>query len=501
MDKQKISRQLHRLAQEEIPDTMNLWPKIHGQLKRKPKPRSFSLAHALSVFVMTMLVAVGGYAAYQTGNTADPVAPTLGTELNLVQSSEAMTASVDWVYADSSIIAIQYSVIYNPDFVNDSLYIDTVLRNSTDLLSPYRGGAEPVILTDGSVKYTGYSFFSTFCICDQPTTFAVTFDIYAQQFILMDVSPTVPPPANFTATPVPFEGQIITATPFGEFEQSVSPTETPSQMGSPFDMPTVPPPDWMTIEPSLIPPMQFTPTPVQIANYASFSFNFDLTFNPTISRQGGNTEAESNERLMSIQNLTVTPLRTSFELCYQYPDLMGTWYPKVAVDTGFAPADAQRYSPIIETMLEDYGTLYEASEETIFIPSALNWQMSLNGIDHTNCIPLSSFAAIDPEANELDIRVDYLYRETDPTDLAVWNNDVDFFASRGISVQYELSRGNVPELSENVLLYPLLDIGSIMVTIQDYPETMTLEDASSFVRSNMLKERLEGDWSFHITLE
>ena len=517
MDKQKISRQLHRLAQEEVPDTMNLWPKMQAQLKRKSKPRSFSLAHALSVFVMTMLVAVGGYVAYQTNNVSDPVAPSYGVEPNLIQTDGAVTASIDWAYADENIIAIQYSLIYNPEFFSQALYVDSRLNSYGYWFPSYAMGLEPEPLEDGNVRYTGYTYYSMvyFPELEELESLDVRFDMmliegWDESSTQMGVLATVPPP-DFTATPIPFNNNM--AAPISlDSNATVTPTPVGQSIatGTPFGEfePTVPPPDTFSIEPSLIPPVDFN-TESMIAYgtlpAASFGFTFNLPVHESRTGQAAEAELESNGSAISIQNLLVTPIMTSFELCYQYPDLLGTWYPSVAVDTGFAPPDAQRYSPIIETMRAQFGKVYMAGIDEAFTSaepwSSYDWEFNLDPITHINCAPMRSFAPFSEDSTALDIRVDYLYRETDPLDLTVWNNDIDFFAARGFTLRYELLRPNDEVTGANILLRPVGDIGEVMVTLHDYPDSMTLAEATEYVSANMLKERLEGDWSFHITLD
>jgi hypothetical protein len=535
MDKQQLSRQLHRLAQEEIPDNMNLWPRIQGQLKRKSKPRSFSLAYALSAFVMISLVGIGGFIAYRSASvtTQEAVSPSQASDLNIVQTIGGVTMSLDWAYADAHLISLQYSVIYNPQEVTLPDFGMVSLRTADGLILPQdnNGGGGGGGGDDTSVRFTNQVNFDASAIQGNPESLDLVLLVqYQETFQSFEFPATVLPPAEglngpkdiSTATPIPFGGTGIdefslTATSIiGTATAMVQVTATPLPFnGDPFALtatqlintataeaqasimpPTVPPPNHVqVIEPSLIPPMQFTPTPVPANPANIFAFSFTVPFYPAKTGRVTATNYGSNTVTASVENVRITPAMTKFDFCYTLPNQDELWMPKLGIDTGFAPSLSNMSSAATRGL--DGQSLYPV------------YTTESRVVDNRACLPMFSYAPFSLEASEMDIQLDYIYAAAEPTDPATWAADEAFFKERGFDLTYAyvpLTAGaeqefyNEPRPS-NVIVYPLPELGALLITLRDYPDSFNEEwEATNYIYDHMLKSRIEGHWNFHVTL-
>jgi hypothetical protein len=647
MDKQQLSRQLHRLAQEEVPDTMNLWPRIQGQLKRKSKPRSFSFAYAMSALVMIMLVGIGGFVAYRSASVTsqEAVSPNQATPLSMSQTIGGVTMSLDWAYADAHLISLQYTVVYNPQEVSLPNFSIVNLRTADGQLIPLdnNGGGGGGGGGDGSsVSFSNQVNFDASVIQGNPESLNLVLLVqYTESVESYEIQfqPTVPPPAEglnepkdistatpivygivtaleptnlrigpatdyplaatlpagtrlqvlaqngdgqwynvrlddgregwvssnlvqleATATPLPYNGdafsltatslvQTATATAMGQ----VAATDTPDffqltatslvatatatylagfndfsltateiidaatisalMTNDPFSLtatslvqtatatampPTVPPPNQIqVIEPSLIPPMQFTPTPVPANPLNLFAFSFSVPFYPAKTGEVTATNYGSNTIVASVENVSITPAMTKFDLCYTLPSGDSLWTPKIGLDTGFAPSLGNMSAAITRGL--DGQSLYPAQALT-----------SLASDDRRSCWQMISYAPFSPEANEMDIQLDYLYRPVDGTDPATWAADEAFFKERGFDLSYayvplvagaEQEFYNEPRPS-NVIVYPIPESGALLITLRDYPDSFAEEwEAINYIYDHMLKERVDGHWNFHVTVE
>jgi uncharacterized protein YgiM (DUF1202 family) len=609
MDKQQLSRQLHRLAQEEIPDTMNLWPRLQGQLKRKSKPRSFSFAYALSAFVMISLVGIGGFIAFRGASvtTGEAVSPSQASDLNIVQTIGGVTMSLDWAYADAHLISVQYSVIYNPQEVTLPDFGMVSLRTADGLILPQDnngGGGGGGGGDDTSVRFTNQVNFDASAIQGNPESLDLVLLVqYQESFQSFEFPATVPPPAEglngpkdiSTATPLPFGGTVTgivvseeevnlregpstiyspivtmtggvpvqilmqtadsqwynvrladgtegwisaafvqiqpTATPMpfngdpfaltatsiiGTATAMVQVTATPLPFnGDPFALtatqlintataeaqasilpPTVPPPNHVqVIEPSLIPPMQFTPTPVPANPANIFAFSFTVPFYPAKTGQVVATNYGSNTVTASVENVSITPAMTKFDFCYTLPNQDELWMPKIGLDTGFAASLGNMSSAATRGL--DGQSLYPV------------YTTESRVVDNRACLPMFSYAPFSLEASEMDIQLDYIYSAAEPTDPATWAADEAFFKERGFDLSYafvpivvgaEQEFYNEPRPS-NVLVYPLPESGALLITLRDYPDSFNEEwEATNYIYDHMLKNRIEGHWNFHVTV-
>ncbi len=115
MDERQLRQTLHTLAQQEVSDDMNLWPKIHDELitPRHVRP-ALRLGRLAAVLALLLMVAAAAYAVDRLLQTGDPGLDALQqanliTELGLTQTQGAVTVTLEYAYADANRISIVYS--------------------------------------------------------------------------------------------------------------------------------------------------------------------------------------------------------------------------------------------------------------------------------------------------------------------------------------------------------------------------------------------------------
>jgi len=147
---EKLKQILSQIAERDIPDTLDLWQPIQTQLEEQPmrtRP-TFRLMRVAIAIAILLLFSLISYALYQN-SIHDPglsgaEAADLFTYLDMSQTVDDVTVTLNWAYADANRIALSYETRYDRNIVGDSIgVIDTLLIDKTSdipLINRFGGG-------------------------------------------------------------------------------------------------------------------------------------------------------------------------------------------------------------------------------------------------------------------------------------------------------------------------------------------------------------------------
>lgn len=150
MNDNQLKQLLRQIAERDIPDDIDLWQPIQTQLEGQPMRTqpTFRLIRLAIAVVILLLVSLISYAVYQN-SIHDPglsgaKAADLFTYLDISQTADDVTVTLNWAYADAHRIALSYETSYDREIVGDRIgVIDTLLidKNSdTPLINAFGGG-------------------------------------------------------------------------------------------------------------------------------------------------------------------------------------------------------------------------------------------------------------------------------------------------------------------------------------------------------------------------
>lgn len=177
MDEQSLQHYLNEIAQEEIPDDMNLLSEIKTQLQKQSAPAirpMMILARVATVLLVFGLMGASGYALFYQFLYTDPSIPE--QELTLIgesQTVEDVTVTLDWVYADVHRAAVLFTTEYNVDtpFVGE-FTADVTLQTTDGIFIPqsFDGGGGGGSDTPSDTRRVSSSFnFDTAMLSDIST--------------------------------------------------------------------------------------------------------------------------------------------------------------------------------------------------------------------------------------------------------------------------------------------------------------------------------------------
>lgn len=176
---------LEDIAQQEIPDDMNLWNDIQEQLEKPAPRRSRTMMGAIRLAAILLLVMIPAvaYGFYQTFDGGDPGLEQveeagLVTEIGATQTQGDVEITLDWAYADAHRIAVAYTITQPDDapqvsFSGQSRLLDqqgNVLTNNS-----FGGGGG-----DGSI-FEGTTNFDTDFINGTPDTLDLRLELVLAQ--------------------------------------------------------------------------------------------------------------------------------------------------------------------------------------------------------------------------------------------------------------------------------------------------------------------------------
>ena len=300
MKEQRVVQILQELAEQEVPDSLNLWPAIWAQVQ--PRRARWVTATRLGWAGLTLaaLLLFGGV-AYALNPVIGQVfglffpgwqhveEAHLSQEVNLSQTLNGVTVTLERVYADANEIIIGYT-IKSPDGQR------------------YTGGH--LTLTDA----TGTVFPGT-----------VGLGVAGQSDIL-----GIELPPGEGAYVLAFDAAAVKGAPDDldlrlvmEVEELVLSRDVPDPHPTPSGSPAEPP------EPMVV---ELEPLPVG-AIVGPFTFDFSVPFIPGRTIEVQQT-VEAAGIAVRLERIVVTPSETKAFLCFEPPDRGSKWEPIVTLDAG-----------------------------------------------------------------------------------------------------------------------------------------------------------------------
>lgn len=181
MDNNEIRSSLQRISQQEIGDDMNLWPAIQEQLSATPNRRTrrmLKIARYTAILAALLMFTAIGYALYQASNVDVGLNDDMVTVLELTQTVEDVTVTLDWAYADANRIAIFYSTAHEAS-LNPGNAVQVTLRDSSghEFLPFFGGGGGGGGGSDSLVISSANSNFDASIIEVTPEALDLTLEI------------------------------------------------------------------------------------------------------------------------------------------------------------------------------------------------------------------------------------------------------------------------------------------------------------------------------------
>ena len=299
MKEQQAAQILQEFAEQEVPASLDLWPAIQARLQPQRHPswwtRIVPATRLGWAFLALALFLALGAAAYAVAPILSRVSQMeaglqhieqskLGQELNLSQTLNGITVTLQWVYADANRLVVGFTV-NGPKDLPDNHALSPARVTLTDAA----GTAFP-----GSVGYgvTGQSDILKVSLPSGEGAYLLTFDA-----------------APIEGEPAELDLQLVM-----EVETYVVPTPVPPTPGVYEDRGSRDP-------------------VVPVATAGPFTFDFSVPFIPGCTIEVQQT-AEAAGVAVRLERVVVTPSETRAILCFVPPDGKSEqWLPNVTLST------------------------------------------------------------------------------------------------------------------------------------------------------------------------
>ncbi|MFN8528232.1 MAG: DUF4179 domain-containing protein [Anaerolineae bacterium] len=307
---QVIAQSLHHIAQEEVPEDMNLLPEVQARLgsmtRRSKVTRGLSL---LMTLVVMLGAAMGVYALVYRQATGDPGiegarAADLVTDVNQSQTIDGVTVTIDWVYVDASRMALGYSITAPQGQEGTQYLTDMHLSDEANSFGMMGGGGGGGGGSD-TTRESQYSFSTGVQFnADAPSTLAM--------HLTLSVAPVPAQVPTGDQNGVGGAGGGGGGGGGGGFGYGGGdPNATPEPgihilSGDPGN-----PSAWI----------------------GPFEFAFSLPYYPALDLTFDDQSQTFNEVTITVDHMRVTPSATDVHLCYDLPDARD-WMPVMTITTG-----------------------------------------------------------------------------------------------------------------------------------------------------------------------
>lgn len=319
MDKKQIKQALTQIASEGVKDDVNLWHRIQHQVNtgnptirqtskaaskivRFPNIQMASRLIAGSIVFLFMGMVV--YAFYQLGDFVsldDGLQAVERTELNLTQSNENMTVTLNWVYADAHRIAIGYSTSVDMQYyeaVPSLVYSELRDSNGNSYPSAFGGGGGGNA-SENIAEGESIINFDVSMMDNVPSELILDYELIFQEIARPDMQGT---------------GGGGGGSSSGTSSTTIPPQSSSGGGGGGGGNGT--PPN-MTVSPN--------GTPI------SFNFSFTVPFIPAQIIETGQS-VTVNDITMTLESVVVTPSMTVAKLCYTNPANTDPLFPYVIIE-------------------------------------------------------------------------------------------------------------------------------------------------------------------------
>jgi hypothetical protein len=198
MDKKQFQQTLHELAAQAVPSNLDLWPVIRARVAHKSHRTLWMrmlpatlLGWASLALVALFVFGVTAYAAapvisrlLQMDERLKYVDPaTLGQSLDLSQTNDNVTVTMQWAYADADRVLIGYT-IHSSDGRRFDPYVE-MLTDATGAVFQWQGGYGA---GEGSYMWI---FDNTVKSSTAPQTLNLRFIVHVQELV-MSATPVTP---------------------------------------------------------------------------------------------------------------------------------------------------------------------------------------------------------------------------------------------------------------------------------------------------------------------
>jgi len=309
MKDEQLQETLEAIANDAIPEDIDLWEEIEMQLLKDSMPRRTPfrrLAQVAALVIMLMTVSTGVYAVVnQIIDDGDETIRTLSeadlvTVLDQEQTVDGITLTLDWAYADANRIALAYQTMFDetqvaqPEF---GFVFEHDLSTADGQPLPQflgggggggGGGASPMRFSAANANYDP----SGLAISDGTIDLQLAVTAYAY----------IPPELRETLCPL--------ADPNGEStvcEGITAPQNGGSGGGGGGGGPA---PESSDLPPR-IPVAEYVPKTITV--------DFSLPVYPMIERQPEQT-VEASGQAVTLQSAAITPSLTELEVCFPQLD-------------------------------------------------------------------------------------------------------------------------------------------------------------------------------------
>lgn len=305
MKEQQVTQILQEIAEQEVPDNVDLWPAIRTRVQpRRRSPHWAQLMPATRLgwaFLALALFLTFGAVTYavapvvsrlfqQEAGLRHVEQASLVQELNLSQTVDGVTVTLERAYADANRIVVGFT-IKDPNGQRYDAYHHLTL---TDM-------AGTVFSETIGFGVTGQSDMLQVSLPPGEGAYVLAFDA-----------------APVEGVPVELDLQLVM-----KLEKFVLP---PAALEPP------PTPDSPPAEPPMVVVLEPLPTPEEEAIVGPFTFDFSVPFIPGQTVEVQQTE-EAAGVAMKLERVVVTPSETRAILCFEPPDDI-EWTLVAALDTG-----------------------------------------------------------------------------------------------------------------------------------------------------------------------
>ena len=453
MNNRQIQETLHDIANKEIEDSMDIWPKIKAAVTTADAPAKRSLLNFSRVALAVLALVVLSAASYVIYNIVrDPTIPTeLLTEVGETQEAQDMRVTLEWAYLDAARASVGVRAVF-PDHNKSLSLVESHLTtaNGRELPALGFGGGGGGVGSDGQAESVSHLNFDSSMLPDEtkPVDLILT----------------------LTYRDVPMQ--------FGGGGGGEPPSAFDAQ-----------PDNGENAEPN-----QAAPAEDQI-----FTFEYQVPYIPAVSGQVEPASVVNHNVTVEIANVTIAPSMITFDVCYDPPGGDPSWTPQVFVHTGyedFAPTSEQPVG-----VAADGEHVYVAQADT-------EWVLA----GGKNCGTMRTVAPYLGEG-PITITVEYLKQAIMEIDQAEIDAELAYFAARGIELEVEKlafgenpsfsgtgSVGEDPASTGSVMIRPIGPDTLVAMRITAYPENMTESEAINYVGSRMFQQRWDGPWQFVVTV-
>lgn len=225
MKKQEFRQILHEIAMQAVPSDRDVWPMLQERLAAQPHRRQRAWLHPATrlgwlgfALAILFIFSITAHAAgpwlnrlFERDVRLQHINLSLRQPLNLSQTIENITVTVDWAYADADLVLVGYTIRSSDGRRFDSYHAS--LTGKAGITLPWQGtygvtGQSDVLqvtLPTGEGTYVAiFKNISASRVLD------VQFKVHAEEFMLPSISaaPATEPPKTVMLKPVPV-GRIV----------------------------------------------------------------------------------------------------------------------------------------------------------------------------------------------------------------------------------------------------------------------------------------------------